>query len=89
MKDKSMDKIKKHYFLCINDKKYKVLSHELDIDKSLFVIKTKISGQDFPYGDNMSLAVSDEKGDIKNITVDFRGSFKNEKIESWEYTVLN
>ncbi len=85
MKDNRIEKIKQHYNITLNDKNFKVLKHKIDIEKSLFTIKTKVFGQDFPHGDNISFFSSDHN---QHFVVTWKGTFKDEKVECWEYRII-
>ena len=85
MKDKRIEKIKQHDTIILNGRSYKVLKHTIDREKSLLMIRTKIFGQDFPYGD--SILVSTVK-DNETVIVAFKGMWKNEKVEHWEYKII-
>ena len=86
MKDNRIEKIKQHYTIILNGKNYKVLKHKIDIKKSLLTIKTKVFGQDFPYGDNIS--VSTAKDNDQTFIVVWKGMWKDEKVEHWEYKIV-
>ena len=60
MKDNRIEKIKQHYTIILNNKRYKVLKHKIDSEKSLLTIKTKIFGQNFPDGENISFATAED-----------------------------
>lgn len=87
MRDKRIDKIKKHYFIYINNEKFKILNHRIDVERSLFVVKTKIAGQKFPHSNHISISITSDT--VQIFTVAFRGMYKDEKIETWEYTILS
>ena len=85
MKDKRLEKIKKHYIIQIDNRQFKVLSHKVDQDHSIFIIKTKVMGQHFPYGNNCQVLIPDDA--IRSLTIGFKAMHKDEKIETWEYTI--
>ena len=60
MKDNRIEKIKKHYTIILNGQNYKVLKHKIDTDKSLLTIKTKVFGQNFPHGENISFTTAED-----------------------------
>lgn len=51
-----MQKIKQHYDIFINDKKYKVLTCNICEEKRL-LLKTKIKGQDFPQNGKLLISI--------------------------------
>jgi predicted GH43/DUF377 family glycosyl hydrolase len=86
MKDNRIEKIKQHYTITFNGKNYKVLKHKIDVEKSLLTIKTKIFGQDFPHGDNISVSTAKDNDQI--FVVAWKGMWKDEKVENWEYKII-
>ena len=86
MKDNRLKKIKQHDTIILNGRNYKVLKHKIDREKSLLTIRTKVFGQDFPHGDNISVSI--EKDSTQTVTVAFRSMWKDEKIERWEYNIV-
>ena len=64
MKDNRIEKIKQHYTIILNNKSYKVLKHKIDSEKSLLTIKTKVFGQNFPHGENISFATAEDSGHV-------------------------
>ena len=86
MKDKRLEKIKKHYNIQIDNQKFKILSFKVDQDHSIFTIKTKNMGQHFPHGNNCQVLIPDDT--IHSLTIGFKTMYKDEKIETWEYTIL-
>ena len=86
MKDNRMEKLKQHYTIILNGQNYKVLKHKIDTDKSLLTIKTKIFGQDFPHGENISVSTAEDND--QTVIVAWRGMWKDEKVEHWEYSIL-
>ena len=87
MKDKRLEKIKKHYNIQIDNQQFKILSCKVDQDHSIFTIKTKIMGQHFPHGNNCQVLIPDDT--IHSLTIGFKTMYKDEKIETWEYTILD
>ena len=86
MKDNRLEKIKQHYTISLNGRNYKVLKYKMDREKSVLTIRTKIFGQDFPHGDNIS--VSTEEDGAQPVIVVFRSMWKDEKVERWEYNIV-
>lgn len=86
MKDKRLEKIKKHYFIQIDNQRLKILNHKIDFGKNLFIINTKVMGQCFPHGKNIQVLIADEA--IQPLTIGFKTMYKDDKIETWEYTIL-
>lgn len=87
MKDKRLDKIKKHYCIKINDQHFKILNHKIDLDQGVFIIRTKIMGQCLPTDNNIQTLIESETAQL--LTISFKCMYKNEKIETWEYFVLS
>ena len=85
MKDKRIEKLKQHYFISLNDQRFKILKHNIDAEKELLIIKTKVFGQDFPHDNN--ILVSIEEDNKQSFFVAWKSMFKDEKIECWEYTI--
>ncbi len=85
MKDKRLEKIKKHYSIQIDNQQFKILSHKVDHDHNIFTVKTKIMGQHFPHGENCLVLIHDDS--IRSLTIGFKAMYKDEKIETWEYTI--
>ena len=85
MKDKRLEKIKKHYNIQIDNQLFKILNHKVDQDHSIFTIKTKIMGQPFPQGNNYQALIPDDT--VHTLTIRFKAMYKDEKIETWEYTI--
>ena len=83
MKDNRLEKIKQHYTISLNGRNYKVLKHKIDREKSLLTIRTKIFGQDFPHGDNISVSTAENNAQITIVA--WKGMWKDEKVEHWEY----
>ena len=86
MKDNRIEKIKQHYTIILNGQNYKVLKHKIDTDKSLLTIKTKIFGQGLPHGDNISVATAEDSD--STFIVAWKGGWKDEKVERWEYKII-
>ena len=86
MKDNRIERIKQHYTIILNNKSYKVLKHKIDSEKSLLTIKTKIFGQDFPHGDNISVSTAEDSN--STLIVAWKGMWKDEKVEHWEYKII-
>ena len=86
MKDKRLEKIKKHYNIQIDNQQFKILSHKVDQEHGVFIIKTKIMGQHFPHGNDCQVFISDDTA--HPLAIKFKAMYKDEKIETWEYTVL-
>ena len=86
MKDNRIEKIKQHYTIILNDKPLKVLNHKIDIEKSSVTIKTKVFGQDFPHGDNISASFSEDCN--HPLVIAWTGMYKDEKIECWKYKII-
>ena len=86
MKDNRIKKIKQHYTITLNDTPFKVLKHNINIDKSLLTIKTKVFGQDFPRGDNVSASFSEDNN--QTFVISWKCTYKDEKIEYWEYRII-
>ncbi len=55
MKDKRIEKIKKHYEILINGKKVKIINHMID-EKEIRLI-TKIKGQSFPFDECVRIEI--------------------------------
>ena len=55
MKDKRIEKIKKHYEILINGKKIKIMNHMID-EKEIRLI-TKIKGQSFPFDECVRIEI--------------------------------
>ena len=87
MKDNRIEKVKQHYFVNLNDKRLKILKHKIVVDKSLLTLKTKIFGQDFPSGDNITASFSEDNN--QTFVVAWNGMYKDEKIEIWEYKIVS
>ena len=85
MKDNRIEKIKQHYTIILNGKNYKVLKHKIDTEKALLTIKTKVFGQGFPHGDNISASFSE---DHQTFVISWKGMWKDEKAEHWEYKII-
>lgn len=85
MKDKRLEKIKKHYNIQIDNQQFRILSHKADQDHSIFIIKTKVMGQHFPHSNNCQVLIPDDT--IRSLTIGFKAMYKDEKIETWEYTI--
>ena len=81
MKDKRLEKIKKHYNIQIDNLQFKILSCKVDQDHSIFTIKTKIMGQHFPHDNNCQVLIPDDT--IHSLTIGFKTMYKDEKIETW------
>ena len=86
MKDNRIEKIRQHYTIILNNKSYKVLKHKIDSEKSLLTIKTKVFGQNFPHGENISFATAEDSDSTFIVT--WKGGWKDEKIECWEYKIV-
>ena len=86
MEDKRTKKVKQHYFIYLNNERFKILKHTIDDNKSLFTIRTKIFGQNLPHGDNVLVSMS-EDGD-QTFIVAWKSMYKDEKIEYWEYKII-
>lgn len=86
MKDRRIEKIKAHYPLFINGQTYKVQSHSIDTENGLLTITTKIAGQRFPMGSDISMALTDDR--THTMQVSFRNGFKTTKAERMVYTIL-
>jgi hypothetical protein len=86
MKDKRIEKVKQHYFIYLNNERFKVLKHYIDVEKSLLTIKTKVFGQDFPNNDNILFSIADDSD--QTFVVAWKGMAKNEKNEYWEYRII-
>ncbi len=86
MKDKRTEKINQHYFISLNNQRFKILKCKIDTEKELLTIKTKIFGQKFPESNN--ILVSFEEDCNQSFLVSWKGMFKDEKIECWEYTII-
>ena len=86
MKDNRIEKIKQHYIITFNGKNYKVLKHKIDSEKSLLTIKTKVFGQNFPHGENISFATAEDSN--STLIVAWKGMWKDEKVEIWEYQII-
>lgn len=86
MKDKRIEKIKNHFDILMNGKKYKVLSCEIQKENHRLSIKTKVFGQDFPREERVVLIIPSE-----NTTEVFCASMlfisSTAAIEHWEYTI--
>ncbi len=87
MKDKRLEKIKRHYFIQIDNQQFKILNHKVDLGQKMFIIKTKVMGQCFPHGKNIQVLIADET--VQPLTIGFKAMYKDEKIETWEYTILS
>ena len=85
MKDKRLEKIKKHYNIQIDNQQFKILSHKVDQDHSILIIKTKIMGQHFPHGSNCQVLISDAA--VHSLKIGFKTMHKDQKVETWEYTI--
>ena len=77
MKDNRIEKIKQHYTIILNNKRYKVLKHKIDSEKSLLTIKTKVFGQNFPHGENISFVTAEDSD--STLIVAWKGMWKDEK----------
>ncbi len=86
MKDKRIEKVKQHYFIYLNNEQFKILKHKIDVEKTLLTIRTKVFGQDFPHGDN--ILVSTSKDNNHSFVVAWKGMWKDEKVECWEYRII-
>ncbi len=86
MKDRRIDKVKQHFYILINDRKFKVISCKIDEAEGNLSIKTKIFGQDFPRSGRFTIAIPSQ--DImQDLSVVFRSRSKDSAIEHWEYTI--
>ena len=86
MKDKRIDKVKQHFELFFNDRKFKVISCKIDEAEGLLLIKTKIFGQDFPRSGRFTIVIPSQ--DImRDFSIVFRSMGKDSAIEQWEYTI--
>ena len=86
MKDKRIEKVKQHYFISLNDERFKILKHKIDPEKALLTIRTKVFGQNFPRGDNILVSTSDDNE--PSFVVAWKGTWKDEKVECWEYKII-
>ena len=86
MKDNRIEKIKQHYAIILNNTSYKVLKHKINSEKSLLTIKTKVFGQNFPHGKNISFATAEDSD--STFIVAWKGMWKDEKVEHWEYKII-
>ena len=86
MKDNRIEKIKQHYTITFNGKNYKILKHKIDSEKSLLTIKTKVFGQNFPHGENISVSTAEDSN--STLIVAWKGMWKDEKVETWEYKII-
>ncbi len=86
MKDKRTEKLKQHYFISLNNQRFKILKHKIDSEKELLTIKTKIFGQKFPEGYNILVSIDDDCK--QSFLAAWKGMSKDEKIECWEYTII-
>ena len=87
MKDKRLEKIKKHYHIQIDHEQFKILNHKIDQEHNILIIKTKIMGQRFPHGANSQVIILGDTA--RSLTIGFKTMYKDEKIETWEYTILD
>ena len=88
MKDNRIEKIKQHYTVILNGKAYKVLKHKIDREKSLLTIKTKIFGQGFPQGNHISACFPEDPDQAFILLWEGKNSWKDEKVEHWEYKIV-
>lgn len=86
MKDKRIEKVKQHYFISLNGEQFKILKHKVDTEKALLTIRTKVFGQNFPCGDNIFVSTSSDN--VPPFVVTWKGMWKDEKVECWEYKIL-
>lgn len=70
----------------MNNERFKILKHVIDDDKSLFTIRTKIFGQNFPHGDNVLVSIPEDSD--QTFIVAWKSMCKDEKIEYWEYKII-
>ena len=88
MKDNRIEKIKQHYTIILNGKNYKILKHKIDSEKSLLIIRTKIFGQSFPQGNHISVSFPEDPDKTFVISWEGKNSWKDEKVEHWEYRIV-
>lgn len=86
MKDKRISKVKQHFEMFFNDRKFKVISCEIDKADSTLSIKTKIFGQDFPHNGRFTIDIPSQNTK-QDLFVVFRSMSKDSSIEHWEYTI--
>ncbi len=86
MKNKQINKIKAHYEIFINGKKFKVLSCKIDKNNNTIAITTKIFGQDFPQNSKVSILIPSENLS-ENFEVKLNYMYKNTATEQWHYTI--
>ena len=84
MKDKRIDKVKQHFDLFLNGRKFKVIYCKIDTSNRTLSIKTKIFGQDFPDSGCVTVAIPSENIS-QDLYISFRSMSSNATIEHWEY----
>lgn len=86
MKDKRMDKLKKHDDIYINDLKFKVLSCKICDEDRKLIIKTKVFGQCFPHNGQIVLVIPSENVS-RELSLSFEYMGSNPTIEEWVYRI--
>lgn len=86
MKDKRIDKIKQHFDMFFNNRKFKVISCKINEADGILLIKTKIFGQDFPHNGRFTVIVPSQNV-MRDFSVVFKSTLKDSSVEHWEYTI--
>jgi len=87
MKDKRAVKMKQHYYIFLNDIKFKVLSCKINKENDKLIIKTKVRGQHFPTEKRILARLQIEEPTME-ICVEYLSMSNDEKIEHWEYKII-
>lgn len=85
MKDKRITKVKQHFDLFLDDRKFKVTSCRISDADGTLSIKTKIFGQPFPHDGHFILTIPSQNT-VRNLSLAFRSMTKDPAIEHWEYS---
>lgn len=81
-----MGKIKQHFDIYINNKKYKVIACKICKKDNVLHIKTKIKGQAFPQNGIVNISISSVRIS-EDLCISFKSMGCTPSIEDWEYTI--
>ena len=86
MKDKRIEKIKKHYEVSVDGKEFKIINHSITSDNKILRIRTKIRGQllptdsivvvEFPMSENIVLKCK------------YKSLLTTPVLEEWEFEII-
>lgn len=87
MKDRRAEKIKRHYNVLFNGKKFKVLNCIVSTDKTMLNVRTKVFGQYFPTETFVLAEIPNDEGS-RYIWLEYAGMGSTTKMEEWRYNIV-